>query len=239
MKILEGKNVCIRYENTKAVDNVSFEIEEGDYVSILGENGSGKSTLIKGILGLEKLYSGEISYLGGLKKEEIGYLPQQTIVQKDFPASVWEVVLSGCISKSKMRPFYSKKEKKLAKEKIEKMGITNIMNNSYKELSGGQQQRVLLARALCSTTKLLILDEPIAGLDPMITNEMYEIINKINKQGVTIIMVSHDIQFTIRHSNKIIHMKNKLLFSGATNEYLNSDIGKLFVGGIGYDDRNV
>lgn len=239
MKILEGKNVCIRYDSTKAVDNVDFQVEEGDYVSILGENGSGKSTLIKGILGLEKLDDGEIAYLGGLKKEEIGYLPQQTIVQKDFPASVWEVVLSGCISRAKMRPFYSKKEKELAKEKIEQMGITNIINNSYKELSGGQQQRVLLARALCSTTKLLILDEPISGLDPMITNEMYEVINKINKQGITIIMVSHDIQYAIKHSNKIIHMKNKLLFSGDTKEYLNSEIGKSFAGGTKYDDRNV
>ena len=181
MKILACKNVSIYYDETKAVENVSFEVNQGDYVCILGENGSGKSTLIKGILGLEKLESGTIEYLNGINKSQIGYLPQQTIVQKNFPASVYEVVLSGCLNRRGLKPFYSKKEKELALENMKKVQIEELKDTSYKELSGGQQQRVLLARALCASKKLLILDEPITGLDPVITNKMYELIHEINK----------------------------------------------------------
>lgn len=161
MKQLECKNVFVNYDSNVAVENVSFSIEEGDYLCIVGENGSGKSTLIKTILGLEKIKSGEILFLNGLNRNEVGYLPQQTIVQKNFPASVYEVVLSGTLNSMGLKPFYSKKEKELADENIEKLGLKEIKNKSYKELSGGQQQRVLLARALCATKKIIILDEPI------------------------------------------------------------------------------
>ena len=161
MKQLECKNVFVNYDSNVAVENVSFSIEDGDYLCIVGENGSGKSTLIKTILGLEKIKSGEILFLNGLNKNEVGYLPQQTIVQKNFPASVYEVVLSGTLNSMGLKPFYSKKERELADENIEKLGLKEIKNKSYKELSGGQQQRVLLARALCATKKIIILDEPI------------------------------------------------------------------------------
>lgn len=161
MKQLECKNVFVNYDSNVAVENVSFSIENGDYLCIVGENGSGKSTLIKAILGLEKIKSGEILFLSGLNKNEVGYLPQQTIVQKNFPASVYEVVLSGTLNSVGLKPFYSKKERELADENIEKLGLKEIKNKSYKELSGGQQQRVLLARALCATKKIIILDEPI------------------------------------------------------------------------------
>lgn len=231
MKQLECKNVYINYDTNNAVKNVSFSIDEGDYLCIVGENGSGKSTLIKAILGLEKIKSGEILFLNGIKKSEIGYLPQQTIVQKNFPASVYEVVLSGTLNNRGIKPFYSKKEKELANQNIEKLGIKDIKNKSYKELSGGQQQRVLLARALCSTKKIIVLDEPITGLDINITKEMYSIIRKINEEGTTIIMVSHDINFAINNANKILHLQTECKFFGTVNDYINSNIYKNFIGG--------
>lgn len=231
MKQLECKNVYINYDANNALKNVSFSIDEGDYLCIVGENGSGKSTLIKAILGLEKIKSGEISFLNGLKKNEIGYLPQQTIVQKNFPASVYEVVLSGTLNNRGIKPFYSKKEKELANQNIEKLGIKDIKNKSYKELSGGQQQRVLLARALCSTKKIIVLDEPITGLDINITKEMYSTIRKINEEGTTIIMVSHDINFAINNANKILHLQTECKFFGTVNDYINSNIYKNFIGG--------
>lgn len=234
MKILECENVCIDYEDNRAVDHISFSVEEGDFVCILGENGSGKSTLVKGILGLEKITEGKISYLNGMKENEIGYLPQTTMVQKNFPASIYEVVLSGCLNNKGLNPFYSKADKKKANEMMEKVGIKEIKSKSYQELSGGQQQRVLLARALCASKKMLILDEPITGLDPVITRTMYEMIKKINKQGMTIIMVSHDINFAIKNASKIIHIKNKVLFKGTSQEYEKSEIGKLFLGGCNH-----
>lgn len=231
MKQLECKNVYINYDTNNAVKNVSFSIDEGDYLCIVGENGSGKSSLIKAILGLEKIKSGEILFLNGIKKSEIGYLPQQTIVQKNFPASVYEVVLSGTLNNRGIKPFYSKKEKELANQNIEKLGIKDIKNKSYKELSGGQQQRVLLARALCSTKKIIVLDEPITGLDINITKEMYSIIRKINEEGTTIIMVSHDINFAINNANKILHLQTECKFFGTVNDYINSNIYKNFIGG--------
>lgn len=231
MKQLECKNVYINYDANNAVKNVSFSIDEGDYLCIVGENGSGKSTLIKAILGLEKIKSGEISFLNGLKKNEIGYLPQQTIVQKNFPASVYEVVLSGTLNNRGIKPFYSKQEKELANQNIEKLGIKDIKNKSYKELSGGQQQRVLLARALCSTKKIIVLDEPITGLDINITKELYSTIRKINEEGTTIIMVSHDINFAINNANKILHLQTECKFFGTVNDYINSNIYKNFIGG--------
>ncbi len=234
MKILSCENVSIYYDDVKAIQNITFDVDEGEYVCILGENGSGKSTLIRGILGLEKLESGEIKFLNGTNKNQIGYLPQQTIVQKNFPASVFEVVLSGFLNNKGFKPFYNKKEKELAIQNMKKVEIEDLKNTSYKELSGGQQQRVLLARALCSSKKLLVLDEPITGLDPVITNKMYKLIKDLNKQGMTIIMVSHDIHFAIKNASKIIHIKNKLIFNGTAQEYEKSDIGKTFLGGCNH-----
>lgn len=234
MKILECENVCIDYDENRAVDHISFSVEEGDFVCILGENGSGKTTLVKGILGLERIAEGKISYLNGMKADEIGYLPQTTMVQKNFPASIYEVVLSGCLNHKGMNPFYSKADKEKAIEMMEKVGIKEIKSKSYQELSGGQQQRVLLARALCASKKMLILDEPISGLDPVITRAMYKLIKEINKQGMTVIMVSHDINFAIQNASKIVHVKNKLLFQGTAKEYEKSEIGKLFLGGCNH-----
>lgn len=223
--LIECKNLTAGYEGMPVVKDLSFNVSAGDYLCIVGENGSGKSTLMKTILGLRSALSGEIIFGDGLKQTEIGYLPQQTAAQKDFPATVREVVLSGCLGRKGLSPFYSKADKKLCDDNIELLGITHIAHRSYRNLSGGQQQRVLLARALCATRKLLLLDEPVSGLDPMVTAEMYEIISKLNReQGVTIIMVSHDLQGALRYGTKILHMESGAYFFGTTAEYRSTDI---------------
>ncbi|MBR6025862.1 MAG: metal ABC transporter ATP-binding protein, partial [Firmicutes bacterium] len=199
----------------------------GDYLCIVGENGSGKTTLMKTLLGLRQPASGSITIGDGLKKNEIGYLPQQTIVQKDFPASVREVVLSGCQSRLQGRPFYSKELKSLAESNMKRMGVDSISDKCYRDLSGGQQQRVLLARALCAAEKVLLLDEPVSGLDPMVTAEMYSLIEGLNREGITIIMISHDIHAAVRYASHILHIGDSIFF-GTKDEYLRSEAGRLF-----------
>lgn len=222
------------YENNIALKNVNFDIEEGDYICIVGENGSGKSTLLKGLLGLMAPKEGKIEF-NGLESTEIGYLPQQTVVQRDFPASVYEIVLSGCLNKRGLNPFFSKKERKIADENIKKLGIDEIKNKCYRDLSGGQQQRVLLARALCATEKVLLLDEPVTGLDPLVTMELYDLIKRLNKEnGVTIIMVSHDICCAVNNADKILHIDSGVKFYGTVSDYMKSDVSNGFVGGGNY-----
>lgn len=216
---------------------MNFSVNSGDYLCVVGENGSGKSTLIKGILGLQKPYKGKILIGDELKQNEIGYLPQQTAAQKDFPASVFEVVLSGRLTALGRRPFYSKKDYEIAKENITKLDIQHLTKRCYRELSGGQQQRVLLARALCATKKLIILDEPVSGLDPVVTQELYRLIQKINSEtNITIIMVSHDINSAVKYASHILHLKNKQLFFGKKNDYINSKIGSSFIGEVNWKD---
>lgn len=232
MRILECKNVHMSYDSTKAVNGVSFTVDEGDFLCIVGENGAGKSTLLKGILGLQKLSEGSISF-NGLKRSEIGYLPQKTQVQKDFPAGVAEVVLSGRLRGNKL--FYTSTDRRIARENMEMMKITSIKNKSFNELSGGQQQRVLLARALCATEKLLLLDEPTSGLDPFVTEDMYKLIEHLNKEhGVTVIMVTHDIKGSLKYADKILCMEHDGDFFGTTEEYLKTDAAKKIFGGAAY-----
>ena len=208
MAILTAKNLAVGYEKQPVLKNINFQIEEGDYFCIVGENGSGKTTLMKTILGFLPLVEGSIEVGQGLMKNQIGYLPQQSDVQRDFPATVYEIVLSGCQNSLKGF-FYSKAQKKMALENIEKMGISHLKNKCYRQLSGGQQQRVLLARALCATTKVLLLDEPVAGLDPNVTKEMYELIGQLNSQGLTVIMISHDLENVKKYATAIFDV-NKL-----------------------------
>ncbi len=227
---LEAEYITIAYERMTVVENVSIAIEAGDYVSIVGENGSGKSSLLKGILGLIPLKSGEVRFLNGISKKNIGYLPQQTLTQKEFPASVYEVVLSGCLTRRSFHPFYSQTDKNMAKHNMEKLGIMDLRKKTFGNLSGGQKQRVLLARALCATDKILFLDEPISGLDPIVTAEFYEIIDKLNKEDhLTIVMVSHDIENALKYSNKILHMKEFEYFYGTKEVYMQSEQGKAFL----------
>ena len=230
--LLKCEHVDFGYENQDAVIDVSLEVSTGDYICIVGENGSGKSTLMKGILGLLKPTEGKIEISEELKKAGIGYLPQQTAAQKDFPATVGEVVLSGCLSRRGNEPFYSGKEKALAEKNMERLGIAELAGQCYRDLSGGQQQRTLIARALCATEKLLILDEPITGLDPSAILEFYDIIRKLNqKEGVAILMVSHDIANVVKQAKKILHLKREVLFYGTTEEYLKSSAGHIYLGG--------
>ena len=222
MKLGFGANIL--------VEHLSFTIEKGSYLCIVGENGAGKSTLLRALLGLLKPLSGSITLGDGLRRREIGYLPQQTFVQRDFPASVREVVLSGCQGRCGLRPFYNREEKQIAEKAMEQMEITGLAETCYRDLSGGQQQRVLLARALCASDKLLVLDEPVSGLDPKMTETMYQLVARINRDmGITIIMISHDVQEAIPYATHILHMDRDYFF-GTAEEYRKSEYGRLFLG---------
>ncbi len=228
MAQLTCQNLCIGYDGKPVLQDLNFEVFAGDYLCIVGENGSGKSTLMKTILGLQMPISGSVLTGDGLRKNEIGYLPQQTQVQKDFPASVREIVLSGCQGRRGSRPFYGKQEKLLAADAMEKMRITGLAGRCYRELSGGQQQRVLLARALCATQKMLLLDEPVSGLDPKVTAEMYEQIKTLNREdGITVIMISHDLSAAVQYASHILHIGERVFF-GTKADYLKSPQGRLF-----------
>ncbi len=230
--LISCKELSMSYENRAALEDVNFDVYEGDYVCIVGENGSGKSTLLKGILGLMPARGGGITVNAGLRKNGIGYLPQQTQAQKDFPASVFEVVLSGCRAKRGLRPFYTKAEKELARQNMDTLHVRGIGRRSFRELSGGQQQRVLLARALCAGGSLLLLDEPGAGLDPLVSAELYSVISRLHAdRGVTVIMVTHDVRGALKHANKILHLDAGVEFFGTTADYLASAVGKRFTGG--------
>jgi zinc transport system ATP-binding protein len=207
MAVIECKDLCLSYGNVPVIKNLSFSIQDGHCVCVAGENGTGKSTLIKAILGLKEATSGEIIYCDSLSKNHIGYLPQRNDAQKDFPATVWEVVLSGRLSSRKL-PFYTKEDKRIAEEKLELLDITRLKNRSFAELSGGQQQRALLCRALCAAKKLIILDEPVAGLDPTATSELYKLIHRLKHDGVTVIMVSHDIHCALAVADKLLILRN-------------------------------
>lgn len=229
MTILRIENADLGYDNKAIVENMHFSVRAGEYLCIVGENGSGKTTLMKTILGLLPPLHGKIHLEGGLRKTEIGYLPQQTQAQRDFPASVREVVLSGCLNRCGLRPYFNADEKQSAQENMERLGITALAGRCYRELSGGQQQRVLLARALCATKKLLLLDEPVAGLDPRATAELYQLIAQLNQQdGITVIMISHDIAAALEYASHILHVSATPLFFGRTADYIQSDYGRIF-----------
>ncbi len=226
-------DLLVGYEGKAILQPLNFEIRAGDYLCVVGENGAGKSTLMKTLLGLQSPISGQIELGDGLRQNEIGYLPQQTIVQRDFPASVQEIVLSGCQNRCGLRPFYNREEKQLAQDAMHKMQIESLSKRCYRELSGGQQQRILLARALCATRKMLLLDEPVSGLDPKATVELYRLIENLNRQeGITILMISHDIQVAICYASHILHIGESVFF-GTQEEYLQSPQGRLFAAGKG------
>lgn len=230
MALIKTDRLNLSYENMTVIENLSFEVNSGDYLCIVGENGSGKSTLVKALLGLKKPVSGSIDLGDGLLQKEIGYLPQQTDAQRDFPASVAEVVISGCLNSRGVRPFYSAREKRLAAENIERLRISELRKRSYRELSGGQQQRVLLARALCAAKKLLLLDEPVTGLDPMVTAELYELISSINKSGETIIMVTHDVSSALKYATHILCLTENKNFFGTVSEFMENDVSNFLTG---------
>ena len=225
MAQLRCENVALGYEGEIAVRNVSLTVEKGDYMFIIGENGGGKSTLIKGLLGLIRPIAGRIEYGDGVDPHSggIGYLPQHTEVQRDFPASVREVVMSGCLARSHSF-YYTRADRERAHETMKKLDILGIERRSYRELSGGQQQRVLLARALCAADKMLLLDEPVTGLDPSATAELYETVGSLNRDGITVIMVSHDIGALSKEAKTVLHIQKEPVFLGTREEYLNSEV---------------
>ena len=233
---IQCNDLVLGYEGKVVTEGLTFSVNKGDYLCIVGENGAGKSTLIKALLGLNPPISGSITMPEGLTSRAIGYLPQHTAVQRDFPASVKEIVLSGCLGNGGFHPFYTGAQKALAARQMERLGITELSNRCYRELSGGQRQRVLLARALCATEEVLLLDEPVAGLDPVVTKEMYDIILQLNRSGVTVIMVSHDIAAAVRYATHILHLSRTPLYFGSKSGYLTSEAGKAFTA-IGGEDR--
>ena len=224
------KNLIVGYEGQVVRDNINFVVNKGDYLCIVGENGSGKSTLMKTLLSLQKPMGGEIVFGDGLNANEIGYLPQQSTIKRDFPATNFEIVLSGNLGHSGF--FYTKSDKELALKSMERLHVDKFKDRCFRELSGGQQQRVLLARALCATQKVLLLDEPVSGLDPKVTAEMYELVKELNQNdNITIIMISHDLNDALKYATHILHIGSEVFF-GTKNEYLNSELGKQFTSEI-------
>lgn len=223
MAYITCENLLLGYDGVPVAKNVSFTVNEGDYLCIIGENGAGKTTLMKTLLHLTTPLGGSFSMGDGIKAYEIGYLPQQTVVQKDFPASVWEIVMSGTLSKGGFRPFYSKEQKKLAMDNLKRMGIDHLKDECYRNLSGGQQQRVLLARALCAASKILLLDEPVTGLDPKAMTEFYQLIASLNEEGIAVIMISHDLHAAVKYASHILHIEPEDSFFGTKEEYLESE----------------
>ncbi len=228
MPLLTCRDLSLGYDGKTVVTGLNFTVNSKDYLCIVGENGSGKTTLMKALLRLQTPLAGTVTTGDGINRRQIGYLPQQTAVQKDFPASVYEVVLSGCLNRCGIRPFYSRKDKERVRQNMDKLEITPLAKRCYRELSGGQQQRVLLARALCAAEKILLLDEPVAGLDMHVTAEMYDIIEKLNRvDGMTIIMISHDIPAAVKYASHILHIGSPV-FYGTTREYLESPYKSIF-----------
>ncbi len=242
--LLRGVDVSLGYEGRDIVKGLNFTVSDGDYLCIVGENGSGKSTLMKAILGLHPLSGGTLEMSPELRRYGMGYLPQQTPAQKDFPASVREVVQSGCLRRLGWKPFFGRTEKQLTNEAMARLDITHLADRCYRDLSGGQQQRVLLARAYCAAGKMILLDEPIAGLDPLAMQDMYGMIAGMNKpvadrpmpgrqhlgSGVTVVMVSHDVPAAVKYATHILHMGGETTFFGTVEDYLKTPEGRLFAG---------
>ena len=232
MALITCENLSFAYSGDTVLSGVNFAVNQGDYLCIVGENGSGKSTLMRGLLGLKEPSAGTITYGDGLKPNEIGYLPQQTDMQRDFPASVFEVALSGRLNSLGRRFFYSKADRAETERNLERIGMLELKNRCYQELSGGQQQRVLLARALGATSKLLLLDEPVAGLDPVAAVDMYNILKLINLcDGVTVVMVSHDVNAALRYATHILQLGHTQLYFGSVHDYVHSDAAQILRGG--------
>ena len=230
MNCLEVKDLTLSYGGEPVITELSFEVRNGDYICIVGENGSGKTTLLQSILGLKQPSKGSITFADKRMKKSIGYLPQQQKVQEDFPASVLEVVHSGFVNSGLFLFDCSKVKRRKAHDVIHNLKIENsLWNKCFRELSGGQRQKVLLARALCATDKLLLLDEPVTGLDPVSTAEMYRIIRQLNEDGMTVIMISHDIKTAVKEAQKILHISHNRYFFGSSDEYKSSELGKSFL----------
>lgn len=233
MRLIEAEKLTLGYEGQSVIDNISFSVDEGDYLCIIGDNGAGKSTLVKAVLSLHEPLAGRLSF--HFDRKDIGYLPQSSAIDVNFPTSVSEVVLSGFISHLGRRFFYPASMRKKADENLDRMGILNLRNRSFQELSGGQRQRVLLARALCAANRLLLLDEPAASLDVHSASELYRLIDQLNSDGMTVMMVTHDIHPAINSASHILHLGGENFF-GTRDEYFSSEIGRDYLKEAGHHD---
>ncbi len=226
--LIKAEKLTLAYDSIPVATDIDFSVAAGDYLCIVGENGSGKSTLVKAIVGLHPIAGGTLTVDPAVREGGIGYLPQHTPAQRDFPASVREIVRSGCLGRARLRPLWRASDRKLSDEAMERMGIAHLASKCYRELSGGQQQRVLLARAFCAAGKLMVLDEPIAGLDPLAMTEMYRMIAELNREGVAIVMVSHDVSAAVNYADHILHISKTTNFYGSTDGYLKTPVGQQF-----------
>lgn len=231
MALISCESLSIGYKNKQVVENLTFCVEKGDFLCIVGENGSGKSTLMKTLIGLNKPLSGTLTLDEELKRGGVGYLPQQTPAQKDFPATALEVVLSGTLPSCSVIPFYKKKQRAAARAAMEELGISSLEKKCYRTLSGGQQQRVLLARAICSSSSLIVLDEPTSALDPEAAEEMYSAIKRLHDRGVTVIMVSHDTLEAVKYATHVLHVASRPKFFGRVRDYLKTPLALKTKGG--------
>ena len=231
MNLIECNDITLSYDHRQVVGHLSFSVEKGSCLCIVGENGSGKSTLLKALVGLIKPEQGTITFAKGFTRMDIGYLPQRTEVQQDFPASVEEVVRSGLLNRKKKGFFFGRQEKEIALRVMDELELNDLAGLCFRELSGGQQQRVLLARALTSADEMLVLDEPATGLDPLATAELYEIIARKHREGMTIAMVTHDMEAAIANADVILHLDYDRSFFGTTAQYLASDLYRHIAGG--------
>lgn len=226
MTELTCNNLQLAYGGRIVCSDINFTVNSGDYLCIVGENGAGKSTLLKTLLFGEKPHGGNYAFSDDIRSDVIGYIPQQSEIQKDFPASVYEIVISGCLAASHFKPFYNNRQKELVKSNMQLMGITSLAKRSFSELSGGQKQRVLLARALCATHRILFLDEPVAGLDKKVSEELYSVINNLNKQKkTTIVMVTHDPEAVSQYASHVLYLGNPCFF-GKKDEFMQSEFAK-------------
>ena len=226
--LVRCRDAGLGYDNKALIEHFDFQVYMGDYVCIVGENGSGKSTLLKTLLGLIKPVSGEVVLAHAIQNGAVGYLPQQTQVQRQFPASVMEVVLSGFLNHSRRSPFFRKEEKRIAYRNLKRLEIADLAKQCYGKPSGGQQQRVLLARALCAARDILVLDEPVTGLDPIAAEKLYEHLRKLHKEGMAIVMVTHDIRSAVTEADHILHMNEGEYFYGPVGEYMESDYSAIY-----------
>ena len=228
MALVEVKNLTIGYNSKPVATNINFEINKGDILCILGENGAGKTTLIKTILGVIKPLSGEMNISEDIKEHRFGYLPQKSENQDDFPAVCKEIVLSGCINRKKFKLFFNKEDKAIAEKNMELLGVKELANKPFNILSGGQKQRVLIARSLCATEKILFLDEPLTGLDPKIVDDFYNIVSMLHEQGITIVMISHELHTSLHLANYVLYIGEECIFT-KKEDFVNSEIGKRFL----------
>lgn len=228
MKLLTCENASFGYDGRAVISGLDFSVSEGDYLCVVGENGAGKSTLIKGLLQLLKPLGGSMQL--DMDRRDMGYMPQQSAAQKDFPAGVKEIVYSGLLNKRGLRPYYSKAEKQRAADIMQRLDIAGLQNSSFQQLSGGQQQRVLLARGLCSANRLLLLDEPVSGLDPKATQEFYALLEGVNREGMAILMVSHDIKSALGSAKQVLHLQQTQMYFGPAEDYAKTLVGRQFLG---------